>query len=53
VPEKSPAPETAIPAPAPDEEFRLALEFDPSLATTPELSPKIATLAETAQARLR
>ena len=34
------------------EEFRRALELDPSLAMTPDLSPKIATLVETAQARL-
>ena len=34
------------------EEFRLALQLDPSLAATGELSPKIAALVETAQARL-
>jgi LysM repeat protein len=34
------------------EEFRLALQLDPSLAATTDLSPKIAALVETAQARL-
>jgi spore germination protein YaaH len=34
------------------EEFRLALQLDPSLAATTELSPKIAALVETAQAKL-